>query len=125
MRARRCFFTERFTGIAHFREMTSPSIEKAENGEVIRPIYSQTQGINSKLLETLAPGRMRCAARKLTDASPNHLEKSTDFCRIKSAIRNIHFPADSHHLEMARHRLIFEELLILAAWSVQAEGTKT
>jgi len=106
-------FYGKVTGNAHFREMTSPSIEKAENGEVIRPIYPQTQGINSKLLETLAARAYEMCSEELTDCIPEALRKKHGLLPYKSAIKNIHFPADNHHLEMARRRLIFEELLIL------------
>lgn len=31
------------------------------------------------------------------------------------ALRNIHFPRDRHALELARQRLVFEELLVFQA----------
>lgn len=115
-------FYGKVTGNTNFREMTSPSIEKAENGEVIRPIYSQTQGINSKLLVTLVARAFEMCSEELTDHLPVALRKKYGLLPYKSAVKNIHFPSDNQYLALARRTLIFEELLILQLGLLRLRG---
>lgn len=49
----------------------------------------------------------------LSDALPHRLRQDYGLCQLRFALENVHFPADSHALSVARRRLIFEELLVL------------
>ena len=36
-----------------------------------------------------------------------------NFCSLEYALENIHFPKDMHTCELAKNRLVFDELLVL------------
>ncbi len=95
-------------------EMSSPLIEPAENSNRIRPIYPLTAGINSRYLEKLvAEALTALSERRDADILPDELRRKYRLCTQRYALENIHFPADREALEVARKRLVFEELLLL------------
>ncbi len=106
-------FLGKVSGNPYFREMTSPAIEEAAGGERIRPVYPQTDGINSQLLENLIARAYELCSEELNDSLPKSICDAYNLMPYKNAIKNIHFPTDSVYLDKARKRLIFEELLIL------------
>lgn len=96
---------------AYTAEMSSPSFEKAESGERIRPVYRQTEGLNSKAVEKLALTALDCT--ELTDFLPVSLRDAYCLMPLESALRNMHAPESEDLFEEAKRRLIFEELLML------------
>ncbi len=106
-------FFGRVTGNLYKKEMNSPEIEYAQGSEKIRPIYPQTQGLNSRAIEKLVRTALVNCQNEFIDPIPLSLRESFCLMNLKSAIENIHFPKNPDHLVEARRRLIFEELLIL------------
>ncbi|MEG0895183.1 MAG: ATP-dependent DNA helicase RecG, partial [Oscillospiraceae bacterium] len=53
-----------------------------------------------------------CHITGVEDAIPDKIRESYNLCHYQFAIENIHFPKDTTALELAKRRLIFEELLI-------------
>ena len=106
-------FFGKVTGNLYTKEMNSPEIAIAEGCERIRPIYPQTQGINSRFLESLVKTALRECINEFVDPLPQYLRDRYCLMNLKSAIINIHFPKNLDYLYEARRRLIFEELLIL------------
>ncbi len=95
-------------------EMTSPLIEPAETGARIRPIYPLTAGLTSRYLEKItAAALLELDAALDNDPLPPSLRQTHRLCTRRYALGNIHFPTDREALETARHRLVFEELLLL------------
>ncbi|HRT82087.1 MAG TPA: ATP-dependent DNA helicase RecG, partial [Oscillospiraceae bacterium] len=95
-------------------EMTSPEIESPQGNNIIRPIYPQTAGINSKALEKLVRTALTALKDDLAhDPLPCDLVESQKLMPYGQAISSIHFPKNFEVLEEARKRLIFEELLFL------------
>ncbi|MBQ9859165.1 MAG: ATP-dependent DNA helicase RecG [Clostridia bacterium] len=93
-------------------EMTSPLIEPASTGQRIRPIYPQTEGLTSRMIETnVAQALERISA--LPELLPAALREQLDLCDRLTAVRNVHFPTCSADIAEARRRLVFEELLVL------------
>ena len=95
------------------KEMNTPAIEKAAGGERIRPIYRQTQGITSRVIERLVRTALDGCADKVPETLPAPIRERYGLCTIADALRDIHFPADTDCAQRARRRLIFEELLTL------------
>ena len=106
-------FFGKVTGNLYTKEMNSPEIAIAGGCERIRPIYPQTQGINSRFLESLVKTALRECINEFVDPLPQYLRDRYCLMNLKSAIINIHFPKNLDYLYEARRRLIFEELLIL------------
>lgn len=97
----------------YYYEMNSPQIEPVCSGERIRPIYPQTEGLNSRAIEKLVELAIEQCAGSLTDPLPQSLREKYCLMPLGDAIRNIHFPTSRDFQSEARRRLIFEELLFL------------
>lgn len=115
-------FFGKISGNLYMREMLSPDIEKPEGKERIRPVYPQTGGLSSKVIESLAERAFEQAGNKLIEALPNNLRERYCLLNIYDAIRYIHFPETSDLLAEARRRLIFEELLLLQLGLIGLKG---
>ncbi|MBR7092007.1 MAG: ATP-dependent DNA helicase RecG [Clostridia bacterium] len=93
-------------------EMSSPQI--AEVGRAhIRPVYRQTQGLTSVMIESAVETALRETAGQLTDPLPPGIRQQYKLCGREYALHHIHFPADPAALQIARRRLVFEELFFL------------
>lgn len=106
-------FFGKVTGNLYRKEMSSPEIEPAEGADRIRPIYPQTQGLTSKVIERLIKTALNACRDELQDPIPLWLREKYCLMSLADAIENIHFPKAPDYCEEARRRLIFEELLIL------------
>lgn len=106
-------FFGRVGGNLYRKEMNSPEIEPAEGADRIRPIYPQTHGLNSKMIEKLVRTALTECRDELVDPIPLWLREKYCLMKLPDALWNIHFPKSPDYLEEARRRLIFEELLIL------------
>lgn len=106
-------FFGRVGGNLYRKEMSSPEIEPAEGADRIRPIYPQTHGLNSKMIEKLVKTALTQCKDELVDPIPLWLREKYCLMKLSDALWNIHFPENPDYLEEARRRLIFEELLIL------------
>ena len=93
-------------------EMSAPEIEYADNNERIRPIYSQTAGLSTKIIEKTLAQILNDKEFALTDILPQALREKYKLCSIKYALKNIHFPQSDDALKTARKRLVFDELFI-------------
>ena len=106
-------FFGRVGGNLYRKEMNSPEIEPAEGADRIRPIYPQTHGLNSKMIEKLVRTALIECRDELVDPIPLWLREKYCLMNLPDSLWNIHFPKSPDYLEEARRRLIFEELLIL------------
>ena len=106
-------FFGRVGGNLYRKEMNSPEIEPAEGADMIRPIYPQTHGLNSKMIEKLVRTALTECRDELVDPIPLWLREKYCLMNLPDSLWNIHFPKSPDYLEEARRRLIFEELLIL------------
>jgi len=99
--------------------MTNPLFEKESSsgtltGRII-PIYGLTAGLAQKaVMNAVRSGLDKCGD-ELPDVLPESVVRKMELCRARFAYENIHFPTDGNALELARRRLIFEELFMLAA----------
>ena len=94
------------------KEMSSPDVEEVSSDK-IRPIYHATEGLNSKFLEKIVERALTLVKENLFDPIPFEIRQEYNLCHKRYAIENIHFPESDKAIEIARKRLIFEELLIL------------
>ncbi len=93
-----------------YLDMSSPKIS-AVGGGGIRPIYSQTHSLSSKGIEKLV--KTALTSVELSEILPEKIIEKNSLCSLSYAIHNIHFPESREALELARRRLVFEELFIL------------
>ncbi len=91
-------------------ELSSPEIyDESEN--TIMPIYPATAGLNSNAIRKV----IGLCLEQYTpdDPLPLFLREKYGLCDLKTALNKIHFPAKIQDIEIARKRLVFEELFFL------------
>jgi ATP-dependent DNA helicase RecG len=93
-------------------EMSAPRIEQARDAR-IRPVYPQTAGLSSKVIEK----DMRQLLADFDAAFeqewlPQNIRRNFSLCTARFAWQNIHFPKDGEAVRIAKRRLIFEELFL-------------
>ena len=100
------------------RSMANPVYEREgmENrvtGRIV-PIYRLSAGLNQRLLmQSVRQGLDSCGGL-LPEVLPESVRERNQLVQARYAYENIHFPANFGALELARRRLIFEELFVLA-----------
>lgn len=103
--------------------MSSPQIEKADTATGIMPIYSATERLNSKAIAKV----MATALEKfeyVDEFLSGEIREKYNLCSRDFAIRQIHFPDKEENIEIARRRLIFEELLVLQVGLMKLKSNK-
>lgn len=93
-------------------EISSPKIKKPDEAESFYPVYNQTAGINSKKISSLVKNALKMLPRNISETLPEKVIAENNLCSLNFAVRNIHFPKDRQSLEMARRRIVFEEIFI-------------
>ena len=82
-------------------------------GRII-PIYRLTAGLNQRSLLTAIRQGLDDCGDQLPELLPDELRQRCELVTARYAYEHIHFPEDYETLELARRRLIFEELFVLA-----------
>lgn len=100
------------------KSMTNPVFER-EFGEhkltgKIFPLYSLTAGISQTDLSNSVRQVLDNCLDYVPDVLPQSLLNEEKLCQLRYAYENIHFPADFKALELARKRLVFEELFMIS-----------
>lgn len=99
------------------RRMINPIVEQEGQqmltGHIV-PIYPLTAGVSQNLLyKAVGQGLTECR-HLLADCLPDAVRQEHQLCHSGYAYENIHFPADTEALNLARRRMVFEELFILS-----------
>ena len=100
------------------RSMVNPVYEKSTGSGIVTgriiPIYRVCNGLNQRtMLQAVRQGLDACLDR-IPDVLPQDVRERCRLAQTAYAYENIHFPKDFDALELARRRLIFEELFVLA-----------
>ena len=99
------------------RAMANPVAEQ-EGGRLltgrIMPVYPLTAGISQTMLVKAMEQGLAACRSLLPDPLPDEVRREHGLCRIGYAYEQIHFPASEEELSIARRRLVFEELFLLA-----------
>ena len=107
-------FYGRVSGNFLRKEMSAPMILGFGDFHGMIPIYPLTAGLSSKMISSAVKNAVDVALENTADALPVSVRKKHKLCEIEYAVREIHNPDDKISLDIARRRLIFEELLILS-----------
>lgn len=110
------------------REIISPEVEKLDkngnwNGGII-PIYPLCAGLSQKVFRKTVLDAFNVIGSKVNEFLPLEMRKKYKLAEKSFAIRNIHFPENEKNCELARERLVFEELFMLqtSLLRLKAEG---
>jgi ATP-dependent DNA helicase RecG len=111
-------FYGKIEGSGTRRSMVNPVCEREEaeggmTGRII-PVYRLSAGLNQRtVMQGVRQGLDACVDA-LPEILPETVRRQEQLCPARYAYENIHFPGDFQALEIARRRLIFEELFVLA-----------
>lgn len=98
------------------KQMINPLFEPEGRQQVtgrIMPIYPLTAGVTQGLMARAARQGLDACRELLPDVLPDEVRQAHKLCYVNYAYENIHFPASPEALEVARRRLVFEELFLL------------
>ena len=97
-------------------EMNSPvfdSEEKENNTGRIIPIYPLTYNLSQNVIRRIIENGLKEADGNIEETMPEYLLKDYNLFGIDEAIKKIHFPEKFEDFNLARKRLVFEELLTM------------
>lgn len=104
-------------------EMANPIAEVPAEDAAMLPVYPLTAGITSKSLSKIINNGLYLYFKDETpDTIPDYIRRRYNLCHKSFALKAIHFPKNQTELDLARKRLIFEELLILQAGMKKLKG---
>ena len=110
-------FYGKVTAVGSRKQMTNPVFEKADRPRVtgrIIPVYRSTTLLSQKVMVSAAEHCLNKCGHLVPDLLPRDITQRHRLCQAEFAYRNIHFPEDMLSLEIARRRMVFEELFVLA-----------
>lgn len=113
----------------HRRNMTNPVFEREDSdrgvtGRIV-PVYRLAEGLNQRTVSQAVRQSLDICGGALPDVLPEEVRVRCSLAQAGYAYENIHFPADFGALELARRRLIFEELFVLACALGRMRGERT
>lgn len=79
----------------------------------IVPIYRLTEGLGGRRMRNLMREAVMYWADRLPDYIPLPTLERTELADLGWAVKNLHFPESQDHLEHARTRYIFDQLLLM------------
>ncbi|MGE4486119.1 MAG: ATP-dependent DNA helicase RecG, partial [Oscillospiraceae bacterium] len=110
-------FFGRIGGSPNRPEMTNPVLEPEEKAGSaigrIMPVYRLTAGISQSVLAKAVRHGLDACGEILPDPLPAGVRMKHNLAQSRFSYENVHFPASFEVLEIARRRLIFEELFVL------------
>ena len=103
-------FYGKLEGDLFLKQMNSPIIKEAGyNG--IEPIYNASKNLSSATISKLVKNAL--GSVEMPEVLNQDIRKENNLCHIKYALENIHFPKSKESFEIAKKRLVFEELFSL------------
>lgn len=106
-------FRGKMQGTLLSREMISPEFNQLDKSMGIVPVYPQTQGLTSRIIISAMKNALDLLPETVNDPLPLELREKYKLAHLNYALHNIHFPESEKDLFDAKHRLVFEEFLIL------------
>ncbi|MCH8518178.1 ATP-dependent DNA helicase RecG [Candidatus Gracilibacteria bacterium] len=103
----------------------SPEVETdlAKIGGSVVPIYSDAQYIPGKWIESKM-GNLEKYTVDIEENLPEEIIKKYSFISRKEAFHKIHFPKNSHDIELAKYRLAYEELYAINYEAISSKHKK-
>lgn len=95
-------------------EMLSPTFDeevKSKNTGKIIPLYPLTYNLSQNAIRQIIENGLKMTKGYLRETLPEDLLKEYKLLSFEDATNKIHFPGNFDEFELARKRLVFEELL--------------
>ena len=112
------------------RSMVNPAYEKEDKPRgvtgCILPVYRINAALNQRTLRDAVRQGLDACAAELPEILPEEIRARNGLAQARYAYENVHFPPDFDSLAIARRRLVFEELFLLACalGTLRAERTR-
>lgn len=103
----------KITGNSTRREITSPLILKADSENKIQPIYHLTEGLSQQMMRVTVENALKVLDTEIYEPVPKKYLLNKNLASLTFSLKNIHFPKDMECLNLAKNRLVFDELLVL------------
>ena len=97
-------------------EMQAPVFEEEGNNRTtgkIVPIYPLTYSLTQRVLTSIMEAGINEVYGKLEETLPDYIINNYKLMDINNSYKQIHFPESFTNFEMARYRLVFEELFTM------------
>lgn len=108
-------------------EMHNPVVESTESEKKgighILPVYPLTRGITQNQLRVIMSHAVKAFNGSMEDILPISIRNAYKLSEAYFSIEQIHFPQNHANIEMARKRLVFEELLLMQLSLLAIKGT--
>ena len=101
------------TGNLMRREISSPTIIKADADEKILPLYHLTEGLTQQVVRSAVKNAIALLNTEIYEPVQKKYLLENNFSTLSYALKNIHFPEDMRALAISKERLIFDEFLVL------------
>ena len=98
------------------RQMVNPILEREGQQLLtgrIMPVYPLTAGVSQLILSRAVRQGLDECRELMPDILPDDVRQQHQLCYVNYAYENVHFPTSPEALEVARRRLVFEELFLL------------
>lgn len=82
----------------------------------LNPIYGLTAGISNNEIIRFTNYALNSYSNQILDYFPSNIIQNYNLLELNQAIKNIHFPKSTELLKKSRHRLAFDELIILQSF---------
>lgn len=106
--------------VTYFRDtahMANPEWEELDYASLhtrgIVPVYGMTKGLRPRLYRRTMKTLLDQWAEQIPDPIPQSVLDRSEMADLGWALQQAHFPAGWDHLRHARHRLVFDDLLLL------------
>lgn len=98
-----------------YKTFENPAFEEIDQEMVatgrITPVYPLTEGLSNNRLRTLMTSALEAFVDSIEDPLPAELCDRYDLLDLSEAVQQLHFPESQEHLDAARRRVAFEEML--------------
>ena len=98
--------------------MVNPAYEKEDKPRgvtgCILPVYRMNAALNQRTIRDAVRQGLDACAAQLPEVLPEEIRARNGLAQARYAYENIHYPSDFDALAIARRRLVFEELFVLA-----------
>ena len=97
--------------------MTNPTFEREDSSGdktgAILPIYGLTAGIGADMMRRSLRSALSVFSQHIPEVIPEEIRRRHKLAHVGYSYREIHFPTSEEEFEIAKKRLIFEELFVL------------
>lgn len=105
--------------------LISPQFRQGlEEERGILPVYPLSEGLTQQIIRRSVRQALEIAPQEKIEYMPQEIRQEYGLCEYNYAVRQIHFPDSYEALEIAKRRLIFDELFMLRLALLQLKSSR-